>query len=51
MYIKTESGEIIEFHDRRHPERGEISKDNYSELYEKLYGSVGVKPGNFSRYE
>ena len=44
MYIKTESGEIIEFHDRHHPERGKISSDNYSELYEKLYGSVGVKP-------
>ena len=44
MYVKTESSEIIEFHDHDHPKSGEISKDNYSELYEKLYGSVGVKP-------
>ena len=44
MYIKTESGEVIEFHDRHHPKSDEISCDNYSELYEKLYGQVGVKP-------
>ena len=44
MYVKTESGDIIEFYDHRHPERDEISRDNYSELYEKLYGRVGVRP-------
>ena len=44
MYVKTESGEIIEFHDHHHPERDEISHDNYSELYEKLYSRVGARP-------
>ena len=44
MYIKTESGEIIEFHDRHHPKIREISRDNYTELYEKIYGQVDVKP-------
>ena len=43
MYVKTESGEIIEFHDRHHPEPEEIRED-YKELYERLYGKVGVKP-------
>lgn len=44
MYVKTESGEIIEFHDPLHPEIRKISRDNYTELYEKLYARVGVKP-------
>ena len=44
MYIRIESGEIIEFHDPHPPESGEMSRDDDGELYEKLYGSVGVKP-------
>ena len=45
MYVRTENDEIIEFFDRHHPEPKEIRED-YKELYEKLYGEVCVKPVN-----